>query len=78
MSLIRRKAFPQFDESLKRLQDWDLWLTMMREGSSGVWCDEVLFETPMREHSISSGTYSWNEAVMVLRRKHGGLFDCRT
>jgi glycosyltransferase involved in cell wall biosynthesis len=78
MSLIRRKAFPQFDESLKRLQDWDLWLTMMREGSSGVWCDEVLFETPMREHSISSGTYSWSEAVAVLRRKHGGLFDCRT
>ncbi|MEA2337313.1 MAG: glycogen synthase, partial [Thermoanaerobaculia bacterium] len=74
MSLIRRKAFPQFDESLKRLQDWDLWLTMMREGSSGVWCDEVLFETPMREHSISSGTYSWNEAATVLRRKHGGLF----
>ena len=34
-SLIRRSAFPNFDERVKRLQDWDLWLTMTKKGYSG-------------------------------------------
>ncbi len=32
-----------FDESVKRLQDWDLWLTMLAVGHTGVWVPEVLF-----------------------------------
>src|SRR3989339_1384110 len=28
-SLIRQEHFPGFDETVKRLQDWDLWLTML-------------------------------------------------
>ena len=42
-SLIRAKDFPGFDERVKRLQDWDLWLTMMEQGHTGVWVSEVLF-----------------------------------
>lgn len=42
-SLMRREAFKGFDESLKRFQDWDLWLTMMRAGSNGIFLPEVLF-----------------------------------
>lgn len=42
-SLIRRKNFLGFDESLKRFQDWDLWLTLSETGKSGVWIDEYLF-----------------------------------
>ncbi|HWM89374.1 MAG TPA: glycosyltransferase [Thermoanaerobaculia bacterium] len=71
MSLIRRRAFPGFDESLRRLQDWDLWITMLRQGKAGAWSGEVLFETPMREGSISTGAYTWEEAAEVLRQKHG-------
>lgn len=42
-SLIKKEDFPGFDESVKRLQDWDLWLTMLENGKKGVWIDEFLF-----------------------------------
>ena len=42
-SLIRRDQFPGFDPSLKRFQDWDLWLTMLEQGQCGVAVPEVLF-----------------------------------
>jgi len=42
-SLIRRKDVVRWDESLKRFQDWDLWLTMSEQGKTGVWIDEYLF-----------------------------------
>ncbi|MFA7314512.1 MAG: glycosyltransferase family A protein [Candidatus Magasanikbacteria bacterium] len=42
-SLIRKKDFPLFDEKLKRFQDWDLWLTMVKNGKKGKWLDEYLF-----------------------------------
>ncbi len=42
-SLIRREHFPGFDEKIRRLQDWDLWLTMLERGRMGVWIPEYLF-----------------------------------
>jgi glycosyltransferase involved in cell wall biosynthesis len=42
-SLIRRKDFPGFDEKIKRLQDWDLWLAMLENNKTGIWIDELLF-----------------------------------
>jgi glycosyltransferase involved in cell wall biosynthesis len=35
-SLARRKDFPGFDPSLRRFQDWDVWLTMLEQGKVGV------------------------------------------
>ncbi len=45
MSLVRRAAYPAsgWDESVKKLQDWDLWLTMLEAGHKGQWIDQVLF-----------------------------------
>jgi glycosyltransferase involved in cell wall biosynthesis len=43
-ALIRGSAAPHFDESLKRFQDWDLWLTFLEQGKVGVWFPEVLFQ----------------------------------
>ena len=43
-SLIRRQDFPGFDESIKRFQDWDLWLTMLEQGKIGVFIPEVLYK----------------------------------
>jgi len=43
-SLIRTKDFPGWDESLQKFQDWDLWLTIIKDGKKGEGIDEVLFE----------------------------------
>lgn len=43
-SLIRRADFPGFDEQLKRFQDWDIWLTMLERGKSGIFIPDVLFQ----------------------------------
>jgi hypothetical protein len=42
-SLIRREVFPCFDESLKKFQDWDLFLTIVEKGGRGAYIPEVLF-----------------------------------
>ena len=58
-SLIRREHFPGFDKSLKKFQDWDLWLTMFDKGHAGVWVPEVLF------HIAPKGTMSqWLPSFM--------------
>jgi glycosyltransferase involved in cell wall biosynthesis len=45
MALIRRVDFPAqgWDESIKKFQDWDLWLTMLKENKEGIWVNQVLF-----------------------------------
>lgn len=42
-ALIRCQDFPGFDPNIRRFQDWDLWLTMMKEGHIGIFIDEELF-----------------------------------
>jgi glycosyltransferase involved in cell wall biosynthesis len=85
-ALIRRKSFPEkgFDESLKRLQDWDLWLTMLKNGQKGYWIDRVLF-TVDSGGTMSSWlpslfykalpflpkVYKYNQAVKLIKAKHG-------
>lgn len=43
-SLIWRQDFPGFDTTLKRFQDWDLWLTMLTQNKIGIYVPECLFE----------------------------------
>jgi phosphatidylinositol alpha-1,6-mannosyltransferase len=47
-SLIRRADFPGFDESIHRLQDWDVWLTMLTAGKTGVLVPVELFHVAVR------------------------------
>jgi len=72
MALVRREAFPGFDETLDRLQDWDLWLTMLERGATGRYRPGgVLWESWLVREGISGdvgGLRRWIEAV---RRKHG-------
>jgi glycosyltransferase involved in cell wall biosynthesis len=44
-ALIRREHFPGLDLSIKRFQDWDLWLTMVEQGRKGVFVNQELFRT---------------------------------
>ncbi|MBI5729247.1 MAG: glycosyltransferase [Candidatus Magasanikbacteria bacterium] len=37
-----------FDESLRRFQDWDLWLTLLEEGKTGVFVPKVLYKKIVR------------------------------
>lgn len=53
-SLIRREHFPGFDNNIKRLQDWDLFLTMAEQGHKGIFIPEFLFKVRPRRHGISS------------------------
>lgn len=53
-SLIRREDFPGFDTSLKRFQDWDLWLTFVDQNKTGVWVPEYLFTILPHEKGMSS------------------------
>lgn len=55
-SLIRKADVTVFDESLKRLQDWDLWLTLLEKNKTGVFVPEVLFKKLVRGRS---GISSW-------------------
>jgi len=52
-SVLRRQAFPGFDQSLKKFQDWDLWLTITERGGSGYWIPETLFSVRQRAQGMS-------------------------
>lgn len=86
-SLIRREHFPKsaWDENIKKLQDWDLWLTMLEEGHKGVWIDRILFKV-IDTHGTMSGwlpsfvykllpflpkVVKYNKAVKIVKEKHG-------
>jgi glycosyltransferase involved in cell wall biosynthesis len=88
ISLIKYKDFPVtgWDESLKRFQDWDLWLTMLEENHAGVWINKPLFRVcPGGTMSgwLPSFAYKffpflpavkkYREAVKIIKEKHGLL-----
>ncbi len=56
-SLIRRQDFPGFDNAIKRLQDWDVWLTMLEQGKRGVLVPETLCTVSI--HGASRIGSSW-------------------
>lgn len=72
MSLIRREHFPGFDEGLPRLQDWDLWLTMLSAGDTGIWVPRYLFRAAPHGGGISGhlGAPPPEAAVARIRIKH--------
>lgn len=86
-ALIRREHFPTngWDESVKRLQDWDLWLTMLENGHKGIWIDQVLFTIVGGGYTMSSWLPSfaytllpflpkvrkYKAAVAFIKLKHG-------
>jgi len=86
MSLIKRADFPVngWDESIKKLQDWDLWLTMLEKGKIGLWVPQVLF-TVTPGGTISSwlpafaykllpflpSVKKYKRAMQIIKEKHG-------
>lgn len=83
-SLMRREKFPRFDESLKRFQDWDLWLTMTEAGAKPFWISEYLFHVQPHKGGISTfipsflyrfsflpAVKKYRAAERIIRDKHG-------
>lgn len=70
MSLINRKYFPMFDENLKRLQDWDVFLTMLENGIHGVFIENLKFYAYYLDEGITANTNSEREAYMRIITKH--------
>jgi len=55
-SLIRREDFVGFDETLKRFQDWDVWLTLLEKNKKGIFIPEILFKKIIAKRK---GISSW-------------------
>ncbi len=87
-ALICRADFPGFDESLKRFQDWDIWLTLVENGKIGVFIPEVLKNMVVNKKGMSSWLPSfvyqlpfkmravkkYEAAREIVLRKHKLLF----
>ncbi len=71
MSLIRTVHFPGFDERIQRLQDWDLWLTMLEQAKMGAYCGKVIFSTNVRSGITYGSGITYPEAAAIVKRKHG-------
>jgi len=72
MAVIRSKDFPGFDEKIKRLQDWDLWLNMLFKGKTGFYVNRQVFSTPkIKGKGITYGnSISYDEAMRIVKEKY--------
>ncbi len=65
------KADMQFDEDLRRLEDWDIWLTFGERGYRGVCVPEVLFRTEIKPGVSHQNPLTHEEVEKIVRKKHG-------
>lgn len=86
-SLVRRNDFCGFDESIKRFQDWDLWLTLLEKKKMGINIPSVLYRKIISFHRMGMSTWlpsfmyrlPWNTKKVliykysqeIIRQKHG-------
>ncbi|MEK7067426.1 MAG: glycosyltransferase family A protein [Patescibacteria group bacterium] len=83
-SLVRREHLAHWDTEIKRLQDWDLWLTLLKHGRIGVWVPEFLFTVNTKHGTMShwlprfaykfmpwlKEVKRYKEAVEIIKTKH--------
>lgn len=69
MAMVRTKHHPGWDENIRRLQDWDVWLTMLSNGYTGKYAGKVLFSTPLRD-GITRNSIPLDVARKVIIEKH--------
>lgn len=70
MSMVRTADHPKFDESIPRLQDWDVWLTMLENGKKGRYIEKQTFTTKVREGITKGNTISYQQAKKIVKEKH--------
>lgn len=72
-SLMRREAFPGFDTEICKFQDWDLWLTILDRGGSGVYIPRTLFALHYIDAGISrvESHLRWRNLILRKHRIYG-------
>lgn len=70
-SLIRRKDFLGFDPHIRRLQDWDLWLTMLEHGHIGILVDELLYQVKISGKSRIGSSWLPSRVYSIPWEKFG-------
>ncbi len=73
MSLLNRKYFYGFDKKLKRLQDWDLWLTLLEKEIYGIYVPIDGFFAYYLDNGITSNQNNEISAINAIRKKHNLL-----
>lgn len=69
-ALIRADRFPGFDPTVRRYQDWDLWLNIaLKQGGIGQYVPEPLFYYRVHPHSVSQRE-DRDRAMWGIRRKY--------
>ncbi|MEK7648368.1 MAG: glycosyltransferase family 2 protein [Patescibacteria group bacterium] len=64
-SLVRREHHPGFDTAIKKFQDWDVWLTMLELGYTGIYIPEVLYSTGENlKREVRVGLSKWLPSCM--------------
>ena len=64
-----------FDKNFRRLQDWELWIRLLKQGYRFVGLPEVLVNYRIHEESLSKDPQGGQQAAMALVRKHFGVDD---
>lgn len=71
---MRRELFPGMDESLKSLQDWDMWLSIVEKGAKGHFIPGYAFSTSYPTLKSISGINCqdnvWKDRVKAVKEKH--------
>ena len=74
-SMVKAKDFPGWDETIMRLKDWDVWLTMAENGKTGIWVNKTLLTALYSEDGISSSKKGLELAKKIVRDKHNLDFN---
>jgi glycosyltransferase involved in cell wall biosynthesis len=76
--LMRREAVSSvglFDPAFRRLQDWELWLRMLRQGYTFAGLPDRLVRYRLHDSSLSTNPADGQQAAMALAVKHFGPDD---
>jgi len=70
MALVKRDIFPMFDETLKRLQDYDVWLTIASKGIKGKAVFDNEYFAYYLDEGITSNSNNEQDALVKIIQKH--------